>query len=178
MLFVIDVFITCDWSLEICILTSVLSYVSIVRGQTPPDPRFLVRAGDDVTLPSNRVDQDRCDGSTWFYSRSGSSVELVTLGKINNNALIPEAKTNRLSLTANCSLVIRNVSGEDVGRYTNRDFNEAGKHQGPDGVVSLYVFTSEYLHEIISAQTVHTLKHYYHLNYEEVNVTLVVFLTL
>ncbi|XP_077949578.1 uncharacterized protein LOC120808272 isoform X2 [Gasterosteus aculeatus] len=114
-----------------------------VRGQTPPDPRFLVRAGDDVTLPSNRVDQDRCDGSYWLYSRSGSTVELVTLGKINNNALIPEAKTNRLSLTANCSLVIRNVSGEDVGRYTNRDYDETGKQQGPDGVVSLSVFTME-----------------------------------
>ncbi|XP_077949561.1 uncharacterized protein LOC120808254 isoform X5 [Gasterosteus aculeatus] len=114
-----------------------------VRGQTPPDPHFLVRAGDDVTLPSNRVNQDRCDGSYWLYSRSGSTVELVKLGKINNDALIPEAKTNRLSLTANCSLVIRNVSGEGVGRYTNRDFNEAGKQQGPDGVVSLYVFTME-----------------------------------
>nr|XP_040016941.1 uncharacterized protein LOC120808254 isoform X3 [Gasterosteus aculeatus aculeatus] len=114
-----------------------------VRGQTPPDPRFLVRAGDDVTLPSNHVDQDRCDGSTWLYNRTDSSVELVTLGKINNNALIPEAKSNKLSLTANCSLVIRSVSGEDVGRYTNRDFNEAGKQQGPDGVVSLSMFTME-----------------------------------
>ncbi|XP_077949559.1 uncharacterized protein LOC120808254 isoform X3 [Gasterosteus aculeatus] len=118
-------------------------YVFTIRGQTPPDPHFLVRAGDDVTLPSNRVNQDRCDGSYWLYSRSGSTVELVKLGKINNDALIPEAKTNRLSLTANCSLVIRNVSGEGVGRYTNRDFNEAGKQQGPDGVVSLYVFTME-----------------------------------
>nr|XP_040017008.1 uncharacterized protein LOC120808271 [Gasterosteus aculeatus aculeatus] len=125
----------------LCVMLLLLQ--AAVSGQTPPDPHFLVRAGDDVTLPSNRVDQDRCNGSTWLYSRSGSSVELVKLGKINNNALIPEAKTNRLSLTANCSLVIRNVSGEDVGRYTNRDFNEAGKQQGPDGVVFLYVFTME-----------------------------------
>ncbi|XP_077949581.1 uncharacterized protein LOC120808272 isoform X5 [Gasterosteus aculeatus] len=125
----------------LCVMLLLLQ--AAVRGQTPPDPRFLVRAGDDVTLPSNRVDQDRCDGSYWLYSRSGSTVELVTLGKINNNALIPEAKTNRLSLTANCSLVIRNVSGEDVGRYTNRDYDETGKQQGPDGVVSLSVFTME-----------------------------------
>nr|XP_040017012.1 uncharacterized protein LOC120808273 isoform X2 [Gasterosteus aculeatus aculeatus] len=122
----------------LCVMLLLLQ--AAVRGQTPPDPRFLVRAGDDVTLPSN---QDRCDGSTWLYSRSGSTVELVTLGKFRNNALIPEAKTNRLSLTANCSLVIRNVSGEDVGRYINRHYDETEKQQGPDGVVSLYVFTME-----------------------------------
>ncbi|XP_077949569.1 uncharacterized protein LOC120808254 isoform X13 [Gasterosteus aculeatus] len=125
----------------LCVMLLLLQ--AAVRGQTPPDPRFHVRAGDDVTLPSNRVDQDRCNGSTWLHSRTNPAVELVTLGKINNNTLIPEAKTNRLSLTANCSLVIRNVSGEDVGRYTNRDYDEAGKQQGADGVVSLYVFTME-----------------------------------
>nr|XP_040016947.1 uncharacterized protein LOC120808254 isoform X9 [Gasterosteus aculeatus aculeatus] len=122
----------------LCVMLLLLQ--AAVRGQTPPVPRFLVRAGDDVTLPSN---QDRCNGSTWLHSRSDPAVELVTLGKIKNNALIPEAKTNRLSLTANCSLVIRNVSGEGVGRYTNRHYDEGGKHQGPDGVVSLYVFTME-----------------------------------
>ncbi|XP_077949630.1 uncharacterized protein LOC120808273 isoform X2 [Gasterosteus aculeatus] len=125
----------------LCVMLLLLQ--AAVRGQTPPDPRFHVRAGDDVTLPSNRVDQDRCDGSTWLYSRTNLTVELVKLGKINNNALIPEAKTNRLSLTANCSLVIRNVSGEDVGRYINRHFDETEKHQGADGVVSLSVFTME-----------------------------------
>ncbi|KAM8831504.1 uncharacterized protein AB9W97_003063 [Spinachia spinachia] len=106
-----------------------------VRGQPL---HFLVRAGDDVLLPSNHVDQDTCDRSTWLYSRTGPAVELVKLGKINNNA----EQSNRLSLTANCSLVIRKVSGEDVGRYTNREF-EGGEQQGQDGTSELLVITME-----------------------------------
>ncbi|XP_062415386.1 uncharacterized protein LOC134107810 [Pungitius pungitius] len=124
-----------------CVMLLLLQ--ATVSGQTPPDPHFLVRAGDDVTLPSTRVNQDRCDGSTWLYSRFGSAVELFNLGKIKKDSVIPEAKTNRMSLTANCSLVIRKVSGEDVGLYTNRDFDKAGRQQGADSVSELFVLTME-----------------------------------
>ncbi|XP_037305470.2 uncharacterized protein LOC119195009 [Pungitius pungitius] len=124
-----------------CVMLLLLQ--ATVSGRTPPDPHFLVRAGDDVTLPSNHVNQDRCDGSNWLYSRFGSTVALVELGKIKNDSVIPEAKTNRMSLTANCSLVIRKVSGEDAGRYTNRDFDKAGRQQGADGVSELFVITME-----------------------------------
>ncbi|XP_062415671.1 uncharacterized protein LOC119194720 isoform X2 [Pungitius pungitius] len=124
-----------------CVMLLLLQ--ATVSGRTPSDPHFLIRAGDDVTLPSTRVNQDRCDGSTWLYTRTGSTETLVEHGKIKNDSVIPEAKTNRMSLTANCSLVIRKVSGEDAGRYTNRDFDEAGRQQGADSVSELFVLTME-----------------------------------
>uniref|UniRef100_A0A3Q0RLY0 Immunoglobulin V-set domain-containing protein n=1 Tax=Amphilophus citrinellus TaxID=61819 RepID=A0A3Q0RLY0_AMPCI len=43
--------------------------------------------------------------------------ELVTLGQIKETA-----KSDRLSVTADCSLIIKKVTDEDVGSYTCRQF--------------------------------------------------------
>ncbi|XP_050927635.1 uncharacterized protein LOC108887504 isoform X2 [Lates calcarifer] len=79
---------------------------------------FTVRDGE-VTLPCNRVTdkQDQCNSVTWSLSGSKPSgpVELILYGKINKNAT---SKSDRLNLTENCSLVIKNVTAEDVGQYT------------------------------------------------------------
>ncbi|XP_025755065.1 uncharacterized protein LOC109194855 isoform X2 [Oreochromis niloticus] len=100
---------------------------------------FTVRDGDKVTLPCKNVinNHHNCDTTTWLFidSRGKAAVELVNLGQIKE-----KAKSDRLSVTAECSLVIKKVTAEDVGRYTCRQFRgNPGKQQGLDAVVHLSV---------------------------------------
>ncbi|XP_049445793.1 uncharacterized protein LOC125896883 isoform X2 [Epinephelus fuscoguttatus] len=95
------------------------------------------RVGDDITLSCENVidDQNNCDSTVWLFSESRSTrtVVLVDLGKIVENA-----KSDRLSVTENCSLVIKKLTDEDVGRYACRQFR-SGQRQGQDAVVELSV---------------------------------------
>ncbi|XP_042072208.1 uncharacterized protein LOC102303141 isoform X3 [Haplochromis burtoni] len=98
---------------------------------------FTVRDGDNVTLPCENMIKNHhsCDTTTWLFtdSRGKAAVELVNLGQIKETV-----KSDRLSVTAECSLVIKKVTAEDVGRYTCRQFRgNPGKQQGPDAVVYL-----------------------------------------
>ncbi|XP_078030267.1 uncharacterized protein LOC144466592 [Epinephelus lanceolatus] len=115
---------------------------------------FTARVGDDVTLScENAMDsQDNCDSVTWLFtdSRSKATVVVVSGGQISENA---KAKSDRLSVTANCSLVIKKVTREDVGRYTCRQFDESGQ-QGQDAVVELSVVTMTE-HEYTDEVTLH-----------------------
>ncbi|XP_019201556.1 uncharacterized protein LOC109194857 isoform X3 [Oreochromis niloticus] len=98
---------------------------------------FTVRDGDKVTLPCENVinNHHSCHTTTWLFtdSRGKAAVELVNLGQIKETV-----KSDRLSVTAECSLVIKKVTAEDVGRYTCRQFRgNPGRQQGPDAVVHL-----------------------------------------
>ncbi|XP_019201019.1 uncharacterized protein LOC100707140 isoform X1 [Oreochromis niloticus] len=100
---------------------------------------FTVRDGDKVNLPcQNRINNHHnCHTTTWLFtdSRSTAAVELVNHGQLKETA-----KSDRLSVTAECSLVIKKVTAEDVGRYTCRQFiGNPGTQQGPDAVVHLSV---------------------------------------
>ncbi|KAJ4946995.1 hypothetical protein JOQ06_009037, partial [Pogonophryne albipinna] len=97
-----------------------------------------VRVGDEATLPCNNVthDQDECDGTTWFFTDSRSTVMLVKGGQIGNHA-----KSDRLRVTEKCSLVIKKVTDEDAGYDTCRQFNKANQQQGSDSDVYLSVVT-------------------------------------
>ncbi|XP_044185748.1 uncharacterized protein LOC122965659 [Thunnus albacares] len=109
-----------------------------VTGQTSLD--ITVRDGDEVTLSCENVmtDQDKCDSTTWLFSHSRTArVELIKLGQIGENV---KAKSDRLSVTANCSLVIKKVTVEDVGHYTCRQF-KSGQQHGQDSQVDLSVVT-------------------------------------
>ncbi|CAI5684448.1 unnamed protein product [Oreochromis niloticus] len=79
---------------------------------------IFMKVGDDVTLLCLNVidEQNNCDGTEWtFTSRHKTTVELITLGQIGEEAKI---KSDRLSVTANCSLVIKNLTFEEVGLYS------------------------------------------------------------
>ncbi|KAK2889872.1 hypothetical protein Q8A73_018172 [Channa argus] len=89
-----------------------------------------------------RDDQEKCDRTTWLFSDSGNTaaVSLFEHEKIKTES---NSKSHRLSVIENCSLVIKKVTDEDVGRYTCRLFNESGQQQGSDSVVDVSVVTSE-----------------------------------
>ncbi|XP_067428010.1 uncharacterized protein [Thunnus thynnus] len=111
---------------------------SAITGQ---DSSFTIRDGDEVTLFCENVttDQDKCNSTVWLFSGSGSTatVALIKFGQIGEKA---KAKSDRLSVTANCSLVIKKVTVEDAGRYTCRQF-KSGQQQGQDPQVDLSVVT-------------------------------------
>ncbi|XP_041815373.1 uncharacterized protein LOC121622470 isoform X2 [Chelmon rostratus] len=100
-------------------------------------PHFVVRDGDEVTLPCRHMidDQSGCGSIDWLLSGPGrSTVQLVKNGQIGENI-----KPDRLSVTENCSLVIKKVTGEDVGLYTCRRI--IPRHQYEDANVHLFVIT-------------------------------------
>ncbi|XP_019114668.1 uncharacterized protein LOC104939018 isoform X2 [Larimichthys crocea] len=86
--------------------------------------RVLVRVGDEVTLTCENVIgyQDKCKRTDWLIDdpRQRAAVELIKRGQISERA---KSKSDRLSVTQNCSLVIKKVTHEDVGRYTCRQYD-------------------------------------------------------
>ncbi|XP_040921003.1 uncharacterized protein LOC121200033 isoform X3 [Toxotes jaculatrix] len=117
-----------------------LMLVLLFTAGTGQRHHFTVRDGDKVTLPcENRIkDQDKCNSTTWIYGDTDRSpaVELIILGKIGEHA---KDKSDRLSVTEDCSLVIEKVTVKDVGQYICRQFNNSGRQQGPGSVVDLSV---------------------------------------
>ncbi|XP_038595331.1 uncharacterized protein LOC119918663 [Micropterus salmoides] len=110
-------------------------------GKLPPS--FTVRVGDEVTLPCENVKdgQQECENTTWLFVGSGNTaaVKLVKLGQIGENT---KAKSDRLSVTENCSLVIKKVTDQEVGRYHCRQFISK-QQQVPDSrvLLSLIIMT-------------------------------------
>ncbi|XP_029966854.1 uncharacterized protein LOC115402437 isoform X6 [Salarias fasciatus] len=75
------------------------------------------RAGEDVTLTCEHEleGQRDCNGTIWNYGHGrAASFDLVEIGKIENNG---EIESERLRVTANCSLIIKKVTVQDVGHY-------------------------------------------------------------
>ncbi|XP_039455039.1 uncharacterized protein LOC120433211 [Oreochromis aureus] len=84
---------------------------------------MFMKVGGDVTLLCLNVidEQNNCDGTTWtFASRNKeTTVELIRLGQIGEEA---KTKSDRLSVTANCSLLIKKLTVEDVGFYSCQQY--------------------------------------------------------
>ncbi|XP_028253760.1 uncharacterized protein LOC114429111 [Parambassis ranga] len=87
----------------------------------------LKRGGEDVTLSCEKVinDQNNCDGTNWIYSpwRVLQATGLIRLGQINENI----SNKDRLSVTENCSLIIKEVREEDVGQYVCLQYKKKGR---------------------------------------------------
>ncbi|XP_060939263.1 uncharacterized protein LOC133015981 [Limanda limanda] len=90
------------------------------------DSYIIVRAGAEVTLPCDSVTDDHvnCGATDWSFTYS------VWTGEVNlfvnrqlDTSEISKSKADRLRLAANCSLVIREVTAEDAGKYKCRQFD-------------------------------------------------------
>ncbi|XP_038582482.1 uncharacterized protein LOC119908710 isoform X3 [Micropterus salmoides] len=103
-------------------------------------PSLIVSKGDEVTLPCENVQNDhrKCNSTAWHISGCPGKSERnrVMQGQI----VTPntKGKSDRLSVAENCSLVIKNITVEDVGRYYCQQFR-SGQQQGPDSQVYLSV---------------------------------------
>ncbi|XP_039455159.1 uncharacterized protein LOC120433248 isoform X2 [Oreochromis aureus] len=97
--------------------------------------------GHDVTLSCKNViqGQHNCISTTWIFSDSSSTVTLFELGQIKE----AKPKPDRLSLSADCSLVIKKVTDQDVGHYTCRQFKTAtGSQEYSDIMIDLSVINN------------------------------------
>ncbi|XP_029705153.1 uncharacterized protein isoform X2 [Takifugu rubripes] len=112
--------------------------------------RKYLTAHQEVTLSCENLikDQKNCISTTWIFSPSNPQsaiIELINLGQIKSH------KPGRLSLSENCSLTIKNLRGEDSGRYTCRQFNSLGSQTRPDAVIDLSVVPNPWWLYLIAA---------------------------
>ncbi|XP_067337830.1 uncharacterized protein [Channa argus] len=117
-----------------CILTSVMSQAAF--GQ---QSFISVGLGDDAALPCAdlRNNQGQCQYMTWIFSNTMK--KKVTFFK---NGNFKNARSGRLSVTENCSLVIKKVTVEDGGVYTCRLSDKSRPRQGPGEQFVLSVITA------------------------------------
>ncbi|XP_073702534.1 uncharacterized protein [Garra rufa] len=114
--------------LGLIILSSLLTVTSGVN-----DTHVFTSSGESsVHLPCNNGLLD-CKSTTWIYNRfiDLSAVELIAGG-------MKKKDTERLSLWSDCSLNIKNITKEDYGLYTCRQYVN-DKLQGTDAGVYLHV---------------------------------------
>ncbi|XP_053301543.1 uncharacterized protein LOC128460396 isoform X2 [Pleuronectes platessa] len=87
---------------------------------------IIIRAGAEVTLSCGNVREDHvnCGATEWLFidSEGNRSVKLFVNRQLDTSE-ISKSKADRLRLAANCSLVISEVTAEDAGRYTCRQFD-------------------------------------------------------
>lgn len=113
---------------------------------TTEKTRYLVQAHSETTLhcENEKRGQKQCKGTIWIFSgkTSRAAVELILLGEI-------KEKSDRQSLSENCSLVINNVTAEDAGSYTcqqwrgTKETSTGDVKLAEDSVVDLSVVTGE-----------------------------------
>ncbi|XP_039522063.1 uncharacterized protein LOC120475434 isoform X2 [Pimephales promelas] len=119
---------------DLCLLGLII-LSSLLTGTSGVDHVFI-SSGVDVRLSCNKTLSD-CKSTSWiYYNRFRHSVadELINLGIKNEDT----ERHERLSLESDCSLNIKNVTEEDYGSYSCRQYVN-GRQQGPDTHVYLHV---------------------------------------
>ncbi|XP_056604216.1 uncharacterized protein LOC130420725, partial [Triplophysa dalaica] len=94
----------------------------------------FISSGESVSLSCNDA-LHQCSSTTWIYNNYTTSSEEVFTGGINKNNT---ERSERLSLTSDCSLNIYKTTQHDHGRYTCRQYVN-GRLHGPDSRVYLHV---------------------------------------
>ncbi|KAL1279417.1 hypothetical protein QQF64_026090, partial [Cirrhinus molitorella] len=103
------------------------------------DDHVFISSGENVRLPCNNALHD-CKSTAWIYNRFSHSsvVELIALGIKKKDTESHE----RLSLGSDCSLNIKNITKEDYGYYSCRQYVN-GHKQGDDARVYLHVLHAQ-----------------------------------
>ncbi|XP_041661865.1 uncharacterized protein LOC121521769 isoform X2 [Cheilinus undulatus] len=104
---------------------------------------MLVREGDKVTLPCEDLNpsQQNCDSAMWIF-RSLTNTETVELVKHGQTVENTRFKSDRLSVTENCSLVLKKVIYADAGHYIcQQSTSEVSQAQGTVVDVSVVYMT-------------------------------------
>ncbi|XP_043963358.1 uncharacterized protein LOC122825839 [Gambusia affinis] len=74
------------------------------------------RAGDEAVLPCNRPSSsDSCSSVDWIYQRNKN---MNRKQEVHGGMVQSSPRSARMSLDRNCSLIINNITAEDVGRYS------------------------------------------------------------
>lgn len=101
---------------------------------TPPS-YFTVSVGDEVTLHCGAKKDHKVNfGSTeWLFTGLRTAASQILVTELSRDII---ARSDRLSVTANLSLVIKTVTVEDVGFYTCRQ-NVSGQQDDADYFLSV-----------------------------------------
>ncbi|XP_059211828.1 uncharacterized protein LOC131990732 [Centropristis striata] len=121
-------------------LILVLQFTAAVTGQK--DLYLTVGVGDDVTLSCESLieDQNNCESTTWIFSEStNTAVDLISRGQLGKSA---GAKSDRLSVSEKCSLVIKKITEKDAGLYGCRQIR-SGQIQDSSVTLSVVTMTEE-----------------------------------
>ncbi|XP_039537963.1 tyrosine-protein phosphatase non-receptor type substrate 1-like [Pimephales promelas] len=121
---------------DLCLLGLIILSSLLTGTSGVDDDHVFISSGVDVRLPCNNALSD-CKSTTWNYYnkfRHSSAVELIAGGIKKNDT----ERHERLSLESDCSLNIKNVTEEDCGSYSCRQYVN-GTQQGSDTRVYLHV---------------------------------------
>ncbi|KAG5277516.1 hypothetical protein AALO_G00118510 [Alosa alosa] len=116
-----------------------LTVLLLLQGSRGDSITVFSGAGGAATLSCENVisHYPDCSSTVWIYSRNTeTTVRVVHLGKIRPD-YTPRAE--RLRLLSDCSLHITDVTTEDAGVYTCRQYQSDGSQYGPDTPVYLSV---------------------------------------
>uniref|UniRef100_A0A673HKG1 Ig-like domain-containing protein n=1 Tax=Sinocyclocheilus rhinocerous TaxID=307959 RepID=A0A673HKG1_9TELE len=118
---------------HLCLL-GLIFLSSLLTGTSGVDETHVfISSGEDVRLPCDNALPD-CKSTVWNYNSYSATVELIYLGIKKKDT----ERHERLSLGSDCSLNINNISKEDYGSYTCRQYVN-GEQQGTDARVDLHV---------------------------------------
>ncbi|XP_078798812.1 uncharacterized protein LOC101155651 isoform X1 [Oryzias latipes] len=106
----------------------------VQRGFSVKEERLYKRVGEDVTLPCD-VDRSYNNDVKWLISRPGKpGFERMSCKE---NVVQSSARASRLSVSSDCSLLIRNITDEDALQYVCRP----GDYNTLDAVVYLNILS-------------------------------------